>query len=137
MNLYGQDMDASVSPLDTGLAWTVDLAAARDFVGKSALLARPRQYQLLGLILREPGVLRAQQIVLTPHGAGMITSGTFSPTLRQAIALARLPLEVGIGDTVQVAIRDKRCAATVVKPPFVRNGRILVQSELSQGTCHV
>ena len=127
MNLYGHDMDSGVSPLDAGLAWTVDFEAGRDFVGRDALLARPRQGQLLGLILREPGVLRAQQNVVTPHGAGIITSGTFSPTLRQAIALARLPLEVAVGDTVQVEIRNKHCAATVVKPPFVRNGKRLVQ----------
>lgn len=136
MSLYGHEMDVSVSPLDAGLAWTVDVAAERDFVGKGALLTRPRQGQLVGLVLQEPGVLRAHQPVATPHGDGMVTSGTFSPTLRQSIALARLPLQVGIGDTVQVAIRDRRCAAAVVKPPFVRNGRILVQSTLLSGATH-
>lgn len=136
MNLYGQEMDADVSPLDAGLAWTVDLASERDFVGKSALLARPRQYQLLGLVLREPGVLRSHQTIATPHGAGMVTSGTFSPTLRQAVALARLPLQVGVGETVQVQIRDKHCAATVVRPPFVRNGKPRVATEYLTGAIH-
>ncbi|MGB6054810.1 MAG: glycine cleavage T C-terminal barrel domain-containing protein, partial [Burkholderiaceae bacterium] len=64
--------------------------------------------------------------VTTAHGTGEITSGTFSPTLQQAIALARLPLGVAVGDTVQVAIRDKQLAASVVKLPFVRRGRVLV-----------
>jgi aminomethyltransferase len=126
MNLYGQDMDETVSPLDAGLAWTVDLLSPRDFVGKTALLSRPRQGQFLGLVLVDRGVLRAHQKVLTSAGNGEITSGTFSPTMQQSIALARLPLGVAIGDDVLVAIRDKLLAARVVKPCFVRNGTIRV-----------
>jgi aminomethyltransferase len=92
MNLYGQDMDETVSPLDAGLAWTVDLKfRERDFVGKAALLATPQQKQFLGLLLLDKGVLRAHQKVVTAQGEGEITSGTFSPTLQQSIALARLP----------------------------------------------
>ena len=69
--------------------------------------------------------LRAHQKVVTANGYGEITSGTFSPTMQQAIALARLPLGVAPGDTVHVEIRDKKLAATVVKLPFVRHGKIL------------
>ena len=123
MNLYGQDMDESVSPLDAGLTWTVDLASERDFVGKTALLAQPQQKQFLGLLLIDKGVLRAHQKVISAQGEGEVTSGTFSPTLQQSIALARLPADVAIGDTVQVEIRDKRLMAKVVKPCFVRNGK--------------
>jgi aminomethyltransferase len=72
-------------------------------------------------------VLRAHQAVRTVHGDGEITSGTFSPTLGKSIALARVPNEVGTGDVVQVAVRDKQLHARVVKPPFVRNGRALVE----------
>jgi aminomethyltransferase len=126
MNLYGQDMDETVSPLDAGLAWTVDFGSGRDFVGKAALLVRPRQHQFLGLLLQDRGVLRAHQSVQTAHGQGEVTSGSFSPTMQQSIALARLPLATTIGETVEVTIRDKRLAATVVKPCFVRNGSILV-----------
>jgi aminomethyltransferase len=127
MNLYGQDMDESVSPLVSGLAWTVDLASPRDFVGKDALLAAPRSQQLTGLLLQDAGgVLRAHQKVRTAHGEGEITSGTFSPTLGRSIALARLPAGVNPGDTVQVAVRDKLLAARVVKPPFARNGKALI-----------
>ena len=126
MNLYGQDMDETVSPLDASLAWTVDLLSPRDFVGKSALLSRPRQGQFLGLVLVDRGVLRAHQKVLTGAGNGEITSGTFSPTMQQSIALARLPLGVATGDDVLVAIRDKLLTARVVKPCFVRNGTIRV-----------
>jgi aminomethyltransferase len=127
MNLWGQDMDESVSPLDAGLAWTVDLASARDFVGKSALLAHPQSRQLVGLVLAEKGgVLRSHQQVATPQGEGEVTSGTFSPSLHRSIALARVPLGVEVGALVQVSVRDKQLAAKVVKPPFVRNGKILV-----------
>ena len=126
MNLYGQDMDETVSPLDAGLAWTVDLVSPRDFVGKAALVARPQQYQFLGLVLADRGVLRAHQQVLTSKGSGEITSGSFSPTMQQSIALARLPLTVAIGDEVEVSIRDKFRGAKVVKPCFVRNGAVLV-----------
>jgi aminomethyltransferase len=127
MNLYGQDMDESVNPLDAGLAWTIDLVSERDFIGKAALQAKGQNAQFLGLILREKGgILRAHQKVIAASGAtGEITSGTFSPSMQQAIALARVPMDVAIGDTVQVEIRDKKLAATVVKLPFVRNGKVL------------
>ncbi|WP_432378372.1 glycine cleavage system aminomethyltransferase GcvT [Duganella sp. P38] len=128
MNLYGQDMDESVNPLDAGLAWTIDLVAERDFIGKAALQAKGQNAQFVGLILREKGgVLRAHQkvIVAGSDATGEITSGTFSPTMQQAIALARVPMGVNVGDTVHVEIRDKKLAASVVKLPFVRNGKIL------------
>ena len=151
MNLYGQDMDETIAPDEANLAWTVDWRDAdRDFIGKSALvnqlrnkaveqttlssplrMARRRTAgeftrQLTGLLLLERGILRAHQPVFTAHGDGEITSGTFSPTLQQSIAFARLPRQVAIGDTVQVAIRDKCLAARVVKPPFARHGKALL-----------
>ncbi len=126
MNLYGQDMDETVGPLESGLAWTVDLKSDRDFIGKAALLANPPTQKLIGLLLMDRGVLRGHQKVHTPHGIGEITSGSFSPTLEKSIALARVPKDVAIGDTVQVAIRDKMLNAQVVKYPFARNGKGLV-----------
>ncbi|MDR5879513.1 glycine cleavage system aminomethyltransferase GcvT [Caballeronia sp. LZ032] len=131
MNLYGQDMDDTVSPLDAGLAWTVDLKSERDFVGRSALEANGAQANFVGLVLtkengRAAGVLRAHQKVLSQHGEGEITSGTFSPSMQESIAFARVPAAVAAGDTVQVVIRDKQVPARVVKLPFVRNGKVLV-----------
>jgi aminomethyltransferase len=126
MNLYGQDMDESINPLEAGMAWTVDLKSERDFIGKAALLANPPTRKLVGLVLLDRGVLRGHQQVHTAHGAGEITSGSFSPTLEKSIALARVPNGVQIGDTVQVAIRDKMLAAKVVKYPFARNGKGLI-----------
>ena len=71
-------------------------------------------------------MLRAHQVVRTAHGDGEITSGTFSPTLGKSIALARLPAGVAAGDVVKVVVRDRELAAKAVKPPFARNGKVLV-----------
>ena len=126
MNLYGQDMDETVSPLDAGLSWTVAMKDERDFVGKAALTATGQQKQFLGLILLDKGVLRGHQTVITKQGNGEITSGSFSPTLQQSIALARLPLGVQIGDEVEVDIRGKLLKAKVSKPVFARNGKAVI-----------
>jgi aminomethyltransferase len=126
MNLYGHDMDEAISPLEAGMGWTVDLESSRDFIGKAALLANSPSRKLVGLVLLDRGVLRDHQKVHTAHGAGEITSGTFSPTLQRSIALARVPNGVQIGDTVQIEIRDKLLNAKVVKYPFARNGKGLM-----------
>ena len=129
MNLYGQDMDERVTPLESGLAWTVALEPRdRDFVGRQALEAQKRaggHQRLIGLVLEDKGVLRGHMRVVTPAGDGEITSGSFSPTLEKSIALARVP--AGDFDRVQVDIRGKLCSARVVKPPFARNGKALIQ----------
>ena len=131
MNLYGQDMDDTVSPLDAGLAWTVDLTNPdRAFVGRAALEKNGSKARFVGLILqkengRAGGVLRAHQKVVTADGEGEITSGTFSPSMQESIAFARVPPSVKPGDKVHVVIRDKQLPASVVKLPFVRNGKVL------------
>jgi aminomethyltransferase len=127
MLLHGQDMDAGVTPLECGLAWTVDPASPREFIGKQALHSRQRRFQLLGVVLEtQGGLMRAHQAVRTPHGEGVVTSGGYSPTLRASIALSRLPLASRPGERVQVAVRDRLLDARLVRPPFVRHGRILV-----------
>jgi aminomethyltransferase len=126
MSLYGQDMDESVTPVEAGLAWTVDMHGERDFIGRRALQARAPRFQLLGLVLKEKGVLRSHQQLRSAHGSGEVTSGSFSPTLNQSIALARLPLEQRPGDTVEVDIRSRWLQAAVVKYPFVRMGKSLL-----------
>jgi aminomethyltransferase len=129
MNLYGNDMDSSVTPLESGLDWTVALEGDRDFIGKVALqaqLAAGVGSKLVGLILEGRGVLRAhQKVVVAGVGDGEVTSGTFSPTLERSIGLARVP--AGTGDRVQVDIRDKLLDARVVKPPFVRHGKAMIE----------
>jgi len=124
MNLYGQDMDETVSPFEAALAWTVALDEGRDFIGRGALEAQqaagvPRQ--MIGLVMDEKGVLRHGQTVLTDAGEGEILSGTFSPTLGKAIAFARVP--VGELGEVRVDIRGRAVPVRTVKFPFVREGK--------------
>jgi aminomethyltransferase len=135
MNLYGSDMDENRHPLESGLAWTVAFdPRERDFIGRAAL-ERARAEgcdRMVGLVLEERGVLRNHQAVLAEAGAegsparvGEITSGSFSPTLNRAIALARVRGEVPA--RLWVEIRGRTQAARVVKPPFVRNGKALIE----------
>ena len=125
MNLYGTDMDETTSPLTSGLGWTIAWQPAeRDFIGRSALEALkaagvPQKF--VGLVLEGKGVLRSHMKVVCASGDGETTSGTFSPTLGVAIALARVPADCG--ETCEVDIRGKLHPAKVVKPSFVRNGK--------------
>lgn len=131
LNLYGNEMDESVSPLVANMAWTVAWEPAdRNFIGREALEAQQAagiNERLVGLVLRERGVLRSQQVVRLPgsDATGKITSGTFSPTLGLSVALARVP--VGVGDRGLVDIRsNKQVEVEVVKPCFVRQGKSLI-----------
>ena len=128
LSLYGQDMDVETSPLVSGLGWTVAWQPHdREFIGRQALeVERDRQdrKKLVGLILQDRGIMRHGQRVITPAGDGIITSGGFSPTIQRSIALARIPGEA-TGDC-RVEIRNAERRAKIVRPPFVRNGRILV-----------
>ena len=128
MNLYGQDMDESTTPFESGLAWTVAMEPAdRDFIGRDALAKQqaagvPRQ--MVGLVMEEKGVLRHGQVVKTNAGDGEVLSGTFSPTLGHAIAMARVPAGE-LGD-VRVDIRGREVPVRVVKLPFARDGKSLL-----------
>ncbi len=125
MNLYTQDMDEGVTPLESGLAWTVAMYDERAFVGREALLQQKTQgieRKLVGLVLQGRGVLRLGQRIVTATGEGVITSGSFSPSLQKAIAFARLPQEAT--QSCQVDMRGKLLDCSIVKPPFVRNGVI-------------
>lgn len=123
MNLYGQDMDETVTPLQSALGWTVAMQDDRDFIGKKALLKQKQEgagSKLVGLILQDRGVLRPGQKIITEAGEGVTTSGSFSPTLQKAIAFARIPSAAK--DTCQVDIRGKLLDCKIVRPPFARNG---------------
>ena len=129
MNLYGQDIHLSVSPLCANMAWTIAWEpASRKFVGREALEAEKAggvQLKLVGLVLEERGVLRAHQVVRIANvGEGEITSGSFSPTLSKSIALARVPMATA--DRAEVEIRGKWYPVRVVKPTFVRLGKALI-----------
>ena len=131
MNLYGLDMDETVSPLAANMGWTIAWQPEdRDFIGRSALVAQKEQGtdKLVGLVMEQKGVLRSGLKVIAEQGEGqafegVITSGTFSPTLGFSIAMARVPASVKEGDTVQVEMRKKLVDVKVVKAGFVRNGK--------------
>jgi len=126
LNLYGADMDESVTPLVSNLAWTIGWEPKdRQFIGRAALEEQKRQgldQQLVGLVLEGNGVLRNHQKVIAEGlGYGEITSGSFSPTLGKGIALARVP--AGTTGQCQIEMRGKLVTAQVIKPPFIRHGK--------------
>ncbi|MEZ3500610.1 glycine cleavage system aminomethyltransferase GcvT [Pantoea sp. KPR_PJ] len=129
MNLYGQEMDEGISPLAANMGWTVCWEPAdRDFIGREALEVQREKgtEKLVGLIMTEKGVLRHGQPVRFIDASdqlqqGIITSGSFSPTLGCSIALARVP--AGIGDSAVVEIRQREMPVKVTKPVFVRGGK--------------
>ncbi|OUD16175.1 glycine cleavage system aminomethyltransferase GcvT [Thioflexithrix psekupsensis] len=130
LSLYGADMDETVTPLASGLAWTVAFEPmARDFIGRDTLIQQQTHGNhpiLIGLVLRGKGVLRAHQPVTLLDGReGVVTSGTFSPILNRSIGFARLPQ--GNYEGITVTIRNRQLAAQVVKYPFVKQGKICVQ----------
>lgn len=138
MNLYGHEMNENVSPLVANMAWSIAWEPEqRDFIGRAAITAEKQigvQQKLVGLILRDKGVLRAHQPVLLSRGGsvepvGDITSGSFSPTLGCSIALARISSDKlpHTDGHYQVTIRHKSVNVDVVPPRFVRYGKVLSQ----------
>ena len=129
MPLYGHELTTATTPFDAGLGRVVRFEKAGDFVGRTALAAAaaaPPTRRLAGLRLRERGIPREGMAVLDADGRplGAVTSGTMSPTLGQAIAMAYVtPAAAEPGTAVQVQIRDSRAAAEVVALPFYRRER--------------
>jgi len=128
LNLYGQDMDTSTTPLVSNLAWTVAFEPEdRDFIGRAALASQRQDgvpQRLVGLVLGKGAIPRSGAIVRTAEGEGRVTSGGFSPTLECPIALARIPS--GESMEAEVELRGRALSARIVRPPFVRNGQVKV-----------
>ena len=127
MNLYGQDMDETTSPLSANMDHTIAyLPAEREFIGKPALIAHKALYdagkapELKGLVLESRGILRTGQTLITDQGEGLVTSGGFSPTLKHSIALARIPSN---SKTCEVDLRGTPKSVRIVQPNFVRFGK--------------
>ena len=132
MNLYGHDMDETVSPLSANMGFSIAWEPTkRDFVGRPALIAQRAEQEegrlpiLTGVVLEERGVLREGQILACKDadgsdvGQGVVTSGTFSPTLKHSIALVRVPTHTA---SCEVDLRGKATPVRMVKPNFVRFG---------------
>ncbi|QOC22984.1 glycine cleavage system aminomethyltransferase GcvT [Wenzhouxiangella sp. AB-CW3] len=128
LNLYGQDMDTSTTPLESNLGWTVAFDPGdRQFIGRKALEQQkadgvPRR--LVGLVMGRGGIPRTGSTVHTDNGEGQVTSGAFGPTTECPVALARIP--AGEFEEVEVELRGRRLKARVVKPPFVRMGKVRI-----------
>jgi aminomethyltransferase len=129
MNLYGLDMDETTSPLESGLGWTIAWEPAdRDFFGRTALEKQKAdgvKMRFTGVLLEDRGVMRSHQKVMTAEGEGELTSGGFSPTLNRSIGFARVPK--GDSTTCEIEIRNKPLKASIVKPPFARNGQVCIE----------
>jgi aminomethyltransferase len=123
--LYGHDMDESVNPLEAGLGWTVKFAKG-DFVGRDALeriSAEGLRRRLVGFEMVDRGVPRPDYVVeVAGRTVGHVTSGTFSPTLQRSIGMAYVePDLAGVGQPIDVVIRDRPTGGVVVKMPFYRS----------------
>ena len=120
--LYGSDMDRTIDPISAGLGWVVP-KAKQGYIGAEAV-ARIREQgperKLVGLVV--DGAIPRHDSAVLHEGVrvGKVASGTFSPTLETGIATAYVPAELAApGTRLQIEIRHKTVAATVVKPPFV------------------
>ena len=125
MHLYGQDMDADTTPFEASLGWLVHLEIQADFVGRQALETAAENgpsKRLVGLKLTGRAIARHDYPVLhNGERVGIVTSGTWSPTLGEPIALAFVPPALAkLGTELQVEIRGKAQPATVVRRPFYK-----------------
>lgn len=122
--LHGHDLSLDITPVQARAGWAVGWKK-ETFWGKSALVAEraagPKRVSW-GLLVTGRGIPRSHCKVIAADGAmlGEVTSGTFSPTLRQGIALALLGPTAQEGDEVAIDVRGRDIAAKVVKPPFVQ-----------------
>jgi aminomethyltransferase len=122
--LHGQDLSATISPVQARLGWAVGWDKPT-FVGRDALVAERADgpsRRLWGVRATDRGIPRPHMVVTSPtdgHQVGEVTSGTFSPSLRQGIGLALLDPSVAPGDQVSVDVRGRPSLMEVVRPPFV------------------
>lgn len=121
MLLYGQDMNETTSPLESGLEWTVTWEPQdRDFIGMGSLLSQKQfgiQRKFVGLTLKENAIMRSnQRVFIDGVPSGVITSGSYSPTLECSIALARIPTT--LSQNIHVEIRNKLYPVHTGKPRF-------------------
>jgi aminomethyltransferase len=126
MALYGQDIDDNTTPLEAGLGWVVHLDTKGDFIGRKVLeqqKASGVSKRLVGLEMQGRHIARhGYPVIFEGEKVGEVTSGTLSPTLNRAIALAYVPTKLAkIGQELQVEIRGKNYPASVVKKPFYRS----------------
>ncbi len=126
MSLYGQEIDETITPLEAGLSWVVNLQDRGDFIGRSVLerqKAEGVKRRLVGLEMSGRYIARhGYPVIFEGKEVGKVTSGTLAPTVSKAIALAYVPKSLSkTGQKLEVEIRGKTYPATVVKKPFYRS----------------
>jgi len=127
MALYGNDIDATTTPLEADLGWIVKLDKG-DFYGRDVLQREkaegPRR-KLVGFEMVDRGIGRhGYPVVDGTEEIGVVTSGTHSPTLKKAIGLAYLPQgKSALGSEFMVLIRGKETRARVVATPFYKRAK--------------
>jgi aminomethyltransferase len=126
MALYGNDIDDTVTPWEADLGWIVKMKKG-DFLGREALERQRAEgvaRKLVGFEMVDRGIARHGYPAHAPHGEGVVTSGTHSPTLGRPIGLAMLSTPDGeIGTEFQVDIRGRAARAQVVPTPFYRRAK--------------
>jgi aminomethyltransferase len=127
MALYGHEIDEATTPFDAGLAWVVKLDKG-DFLGRDALLAQKAAgvgKKLVGFEVQGRGIARQGHTVLSEgRPVGVVTSGTWSPTLEKALGLAYVPPEmVAVGTAIAIDVRGKALPAVVAEIPFYKKPR--------------
>ena len=134
LNLYGSEMDESISPLECNMQWTVSLNDVdRNFIGKESYLKKAKENQnlnLFGLVVEERAILRSKEIVYLEEDAavsGTVTSGSYSPTLKKSIALVRMPSTNS--KFCFAELRGKKIYAKIGIPRFVKEGRIIFKGQ--------
>jgi aminomethyltransferase len=125
MPLYGNELDRATNPYDANLGRVVKLEKEGDFVGRAALERVAREgpsKRLVGLVMQGRGIARhGYPVRENGRPSGVVTSGTQSPSLGKAIAMAYVaPADAETGTIVDVEIRDQPIAAEVVSLPFYR-----------------
>ena len=127
LNLYGNDMTIENHPYESNLGWTIDMTDKnRQFIGKQALLSidQSKSQKIVGIILRDKGVLRSGYEVIHDEGKGVVLSGSYSPTLQSSIGLARV--DQGYKKDGKVMIRNKMLNIDFVSPRFIERGKISI-----------
>ena len=134
LSLYGNDLTEETTPLEAGLGWVVKLDGAADFIGKAALRAQKAagvRRKLVGFVMRGRGVARHGYPIHAPGAAaagaapaGIVTSGTFGPTVEKNIGMGYVPSELAApGATLVSDCRGKMIDAEIVSGPFYKRAR--------------
>ena len=125
MHLYGNDINLDTTPFEAGLGWLVHLEMPHDFIGRKALEQQADEgtrKKLVGIKVQNKGIARkGYSVLFNNENIGIITSGTWSPTLKEPIALAYVPNEIAkVNTQLEIEIRGKKHPAIIVKKPFYR-----------------